>query len=67
LLRDPAGDVIAYFEFNGDSLIVSADIRGRHCNCEEQVVSILQRLARELGGELTADAGLVDEGPGNKS
>lgn len=37
-------------------LTVSADISGRHYNCDSEVVSVLERLRDRVGGEITNDA-----------
>lgn len=59
LLRDPAGDVMAYFHLDDVDepgvLTVSADISGRHFNCVSEVVSLLEKLRMDLGGEISND------------
>lgn len=60
LLKDSSGDVMAYFDLSDVDLpgvlTISADISGRHYNCDAEVVSLLQRLRADLGGEITNDA-----------
>ena len=60
LLKDASGDVMAYFDLDDVDvpgvLTISADISGRHYNCDAEVVSLLQRLKADLGGEITNDA-----------
>jgi len=60
LLKDSSGDVMAYFELDDVDvpgvLTISADISGRHYNCDAEVVSLLERLRADLGGEITNDA-----------
>ncbi len=57
LLRDGSGDAMAYF--NLDDIdhpgvpTVSADISGRHYNCDAEVVSVLERLRARVGGHIT--------------
>jgi hypothetical protein len=61
LLKDAAGDVMAYFYLAepdgtiGERTIV-ADISGRHYNRDADVISVLQKLKEQLGGEITNDA-----------
>ena len=61
LLKDAAGDVMAYFYVaepdatTADRMVV-ADISGRHYNCDADVVAVLQKLKAELGGEIANDA-----------
>ena len=58
LLKDAGGDVMAYFDFDDVSapgvLAISADISGRHYNCDSEVLSLLERLRVDLGGEINA-------------
>ena len=60
LLNDSRGDAMAYFAIDDISqagvLTVSADISGRHYNCDADVVSVLERLRECVGGEITNDA-----------
>ena len=60
LLKDASGDVMAYFYLDNANtpgvLTVSADISGRHYNCDAEVVSVLEKLRTELGGEIRNDA-----------
>jgi hypothetical protein len=60
LLKDSTGDVMAYFEINDVDMpgvfTISADISGRHYNCDAEVVAFLRRLSAELGGEITKHA-----------
>ncbi|HWW00887.1 MAG TPA: hypothetical protein VNZ64_14420 [Candidatus Acidoferrum sp.] len=60
LLKDSTGDVMAYFDLDDVDvpgvLTISADISGRHYNCDAEVVSLLQRLRADLGGEIANDA-----------
>jgi hypothetical protein len=62
LLKDTTGDVMAYFylvEPDGgliDDRAIVADISGRHYDCEADVMSVLQKLKEQLGGEITDDA-----------
>jgi hypothetical protein len=61
LLKDIAGDVMAYFylaEPDGttDERAIVADMSGRHYNRDADVVSVLQKLKAKLGGEITNDA-----------
>jgi len=37
-------------------LTVSADISGRHYDCDAEVVSVLERLRDRVGGEIINDA-----------
>jgi len=58
LLKDTAGDPMAYFqvvpsEHTPDALTVAVDISGRHYNCDPDVIAILEKLQREIGGEIT--------------
>jgi hypothetical protein len=61
LLKDNAGDVIAYFSLverddtNGFRTVV-ADISGRHYDCDAEVVAVLEKLRGSTGGEVTNDA-----------
>jgi hypothetical protein len=61
LLKDRAGDVVAYLYLAepdktiGERTIV-ADISGRHYNQDADVISVLQKLKEQLGGEITNDA-----------
>lgn len=61
LLKDKAGDVIAYFNLvEADGIAgayeIQADISGRHYNRDEEVVSILKTLKQSVGGKITNDA-----------
>jgi hypothetical protein len=60
LLKDASGDVMACFDLDDVDapgvLTISADISGRHYNCDAEVVSLLERLRADLGGEITNDA-----------
>jgi hypothetical protein len=61
LLKDVAGDVIAYFSLvESDSTTglrtISADVSGRHFNQDSDVLSVLQKFKAEIGGEITNDA-----------
>jgi hypothetical protein len=60
LLKDASGDAMAYFDFDDVDqpgvLTISADISGRHYNCDAAVVSVLERLRDRVGGEITNDA-----------
>jgi len=60
LLKDASGDVMAYFHVNDVDLpgvlTVSADISGRHYDCDAEVLSVLERLRDRVGGEITNDA-----------
>lgn len=60
LLKDETGDAMAYFNIDdidqSHVLTVSADISGRHYNCDAAVVSVLERLRDRVGGEITNDA-----------
>lgn len=61
LLKDTAGDVMAYFYVaepdatTPDRMIV-ADISGRHYHRDADVVAVLQKLKVVLGGEIANDA-----------
>ncbi|AMK77910.1 MULTISPECIES: hypothetical protein [Methylomonas] len=61
LLRDSAGDVVAYIdlvEVNNSELkfpAVTADISGRHFNLDTEVITILKLLQESVGGEITND------------
>ena len=56
LLKDSTGNVVAYFDLDDVDvpgvLTISADISGRHYNCDAEVVSLLERLRADLGGEI---------------
>lgn len=56
LLLADGGDPKAYFDIDdSDSpgvLYVGADISGRHYNCDEEVLAILNQLKSVLGGEI---------------
>lgn len=61
LLKDSAGDVIAYFSLvehdeTANVRTIQADISGRHFNEDSDVVSVLRQLQVRLGGEITNDA-----------
>jgi hypothetical protein len=60
LLKDVSGDVMAYFDLDDVDIpgvfTISADISGRYYNCDAEVVSLLERLRADLGGEITNDA-----------
>jgi hypothetical protein len=65
LLKDAAGDVMAYFylaEPDGGGIIdkrmIIADISGRHYNCDADVISVLQKLKEQLGGQITNDGSI---------
>jgi hypothetical protein len=57
LLRDGSGDTMAYFNIDDVDqpgvLTVSADISGRHYNCDAEVVSVLESLRARVGGDVT--------------
>jgi hypothetical protein len=58
LLKDTAGDAMAYFEVvpaedTPDALTVAVDISGCHYNCDADVIAILKKLQREVGSEIT--------------
>jgi hypothetical protein len=57
LLKDPSGDVMAYFNIDDNDqpgvLTLSADISGRHYNCDAEVLSVLERLRAQVGGQIT--------------
>ena len=58
LLKDTAGDVMAYFylaEPDGttDERAIVADISGRHYNRDADIVLVLQKLKAQLGGEIS--------------
>ena len=58
LLKDDAGDVIAYFSLvesdtTTGARTIQADVSGRHYNQDADVVSVLQKLKAEIGGEIT--------------
>ena len=58
LLMDAAGDAMAYFTVGPTDVppivpSVSADISGRHYNCDKDVLSILQKLRDNVGGDIT--------------
>jgi len=60
LLKDKAGDVMAYFSLvEADSTTrartIQADISGRHYNRDADVVSVLEALRQKIGGEITND------------
>jgi len=60
LLKDGAGDVMAYFSLvEADSTTgartIQADISGRHYDQDADVVSILETLRQRIGGEITND------------
>jgi hypothetical protein len=58
LLRDAAGNVMAYFyvveedELTQQPRAVVADISGRHYNCDAQVIALLKVVQSEVGGKL---------------
>lgn len=60
LLKDAGGDAMAYFDIDDIDkpgvLTVSANISGRHYECDTEVVSVLERLRDRVGGEITSDA-----------
>jgi hypothetical protein len=61
LLKDDAGDVIAYFSLvecdtTTGVRTIQADVSGRHYNRDADVISILQKFKAELGGEIANDA-----------
>jgi hypothetical protein len=62
LLKDASGDVMAYFyvaEPDGvlvRELTIAADISGRHYDRDADVVSVLQKLREELGGNIVKEA-----------
>ena len=60
LLTDPSGDAMAYFNvYDTDPpgvTTVSADISGRHYNCDAEVVSVLERLRAHVVGEIILSA-----------
>jgi len=60
LLKDESGDAMAYFNIDDIDqtgvLTVSADISGRHYDCDAEVVSVLERLRDRVGGEIINDA-----------
>ncbi len=61
LLKDNAGDVMAYFSLvESDSTTgertIQVDVSGRHYNRDADIVSILQTLKQEVGGEITNDS-----------
>jgi hypothetical protein len=61
LLKDAAGDAIAYFSLDeSDSTTglrtISADVSGRHYHRDADVLSVLHKLKTDLGGEITNDA-----------
>ena len=45
-LAEPDGGLI-------DDRAIVADISGRHYNCDKDVISVLQKLKEQLGGEIT--------------
>lgn len=60
LLKDTAGDVIAYFnvgpsEAGGSQLWVTVDISGRHFGEERSVVAVLRELQAVVGGIVRDD------------
>ena len=58
LLKDSNGDVMAYFNLDDVDpprvLTITADISGRHYNCDAEVFSLLEKLQADLGGEITS-------------
>jgi hypothetical protein len=60
LLKDASGDAVAYFHIDEIEhcgvLSVSADISGRHYNCDADIVSVVERLRTLVGGEISNDA-----------
>ena len=61
LLKDNAGDVMAYFSLvESDSTTgkrtIQVDVSGRHFNRDADIVSVLQTLRKEIGGEITNDS-----------
>lgn len=57
LLKDEAGDVIAYFslvELDDTTGLrtIGADVSGRHYNRDADVISVLENLRSKLGGEI---------------
>ena len=60
LLKNSAGDVMAYFSLvEADSTTgartIQADISGRHYNQDADVVSVLEALRQKIGGQITND------------
>ncbi len=57
LLRDATRDTMAYFNIHDTDppvvLTVSADISGRHYNCDAEVLSVLERVRASVGGQIT--------------
>jgi hypothetical protein len=61
LLKDNLGDIAAYFSLvESDSVTgfhtIQVDLSGRHYNSDEDILSVLQKLKAELGGNITNDA-----------
>ena len=60
LLRDTSGDAMAYFHIDDTDppgfLSVAADVSGRHYDCDAEVVSVLERLRADIGGEIICAA-----------
>ena len=61
LLKDSAGDVMAYFslvEVDSDTSArtIQADVSGRHYDKDTEIVSVLEKLRQKIGGEITNDA-----------
>ncbi|MES1264510.1 MAG: hypothetical protein ABUU24_02525 [Variovorax sp.] len=61
LLKDSAGDVMAYFSLvevdsETGARTIQADVSGRHYERDADVVSVLEELRLKIGGEITNDA-----------
>ena len=61
LLKDTAGDAMAYFEIVGNdtttgALEIVADVSGRHYNRESEIITVLQKLSEQIGGNISNDA-----------
>jgi hypothetical protein len=61
LLKDTIGDVMAYFSLvESDSTTgartIQVDVSGRHYNRDGNIMSVLQKLRQQIGGEITNDA-----------
>ena len=61
LLKDNAGDVVAYFSLvESDNITglrtIQVDISGRHYNSDVEVIAVLNGIRESTGGEVTDDA-----------
>jgi len=58
LLKDDAGDVVAYINLERDDagpVLIQADLSGRHHEDTDKVVGLLRSLQSALGGKVTDD------------